>query len=46
MRARPWSLQESQSVMEFGNPDKEKRIALKLGHCGHFFLWHQLVVKA
>ncbi len=42
----PWSLQESQSVLEFGNLDKEKGIALKPGHCRHFLLWHQLVVEA
>ncbi|CAN5954465.1 unnamed protein product [Sphagnum jensenii] len=42
----PWSLQESQSVLEFENPDKEKGITLKPGHCRHFLLWHQLVVEA
>ncbi|CAK9200909.1 unnamed protein product [Sphagnum jensenii] len=42
----PWSFQESQSVLEFGNLDKEKGIALKPSHCRHFLLWHQLVVEA
>ncbi|KAH9533652.1 hypothetical protein CY35_18G063100 [Sphagnum magellanicum] len=41
------ALESSRISQCFGirEPRQGKGIALKLGHCGHFLLWHQLVVE-